>query len=68
LSFNQTFAIQEGQNAPISGYPIFIGLNTGKQLMQFDVEIINVSNDNDDQLLDAMEKALSRMALRFSVL
>lgn len=58
LSFNQTFAIQEGQNAPISGYPIFIGLNTGKQLMQFDVEIINVSYDNDDQLLDAMEKGV----------
>ena len=58
LSFNQIFSIQEGQNAPISGYPIFIGLNTGKQLMQFDVEIINVSNDNDDQLLDTMEKGV----------
>ncbi len=58
LSFNQTFAIQEGQNAPISGYPIFVGLNTGRQLMQFDVEIVNISNDNDGQLLDTIEKGV----------
>jgi hypothetical protein len=58
LSFNQTFAIQEGQRAPISGYPIFIGLNTGQELVQFDVEIINVSNDNDDKFLETMESGV----------
>lgn len=58
ISFNQTFPIQEGERAPISGYPIFIGLNTGKQLVQFDVQIINVSNDNDDKFLEAIESGV----------
>lgn len=58
LSFNQTFAIQEGQRAPISGYPIFIGLNTGSNLVQFNVEIINVSNDADDKFLETMESGI----------
>ncbi|MEG1667392.1 hypothetical protein [Chryseobacterium sp.] len=58
ISFNQTFAIQEGQRAPISGYPIFIGLNTGQNLVQFDVEIINISNDSDDKFLETMESGV----------
>lgn len=58
ISFNQTFAIQEGQRAPISGYPIFIGLNTGQELVQFDVEIVNVSNDDDDKFLETMESGV----------
>ena len=58
LSFNQTFVIQEGQRAPISGYPLFIGLNTGQELVQFDVEIVNVSNDNDDKFLETMESGV----------
>lgn len=64
LSFNQTFAIQEGQLAPISGYPIFIGLNTGEQLVQFNVEIVNVSNDNDDKFLEAMESGVVKNGIK----
>jgi hypothetical protein len=58
VSFNQTFSIQEGDSAPISGYPIFIGLNTGPNVVQFDVEIVNVSNDNDDKFLETMESGV----------
>jgi hypothetical protein len=64
LSFNQTFAIQEGQRAPISGYPIFIGLNTGEELVQFDVEIVNVSNDNDDKFLETMESGVVKNGIK----
>lgn len=58
FSFNQTFAIEEGQRAPISGYPIFVGLTTGNHLLQFDVEMVNVSNDNDDKLLETLENGV----------
>lgn len=58
FSFNQIFAIEEGQRAPLSGYPIFVGLKTGNQLLQFDVEIVNVSNNNDDKLLEALENGV----------
>lgn len=63
LSFNQTFAIEEGQSAPISGYPIFIGLNTGSNLVQFNVEIVNVSNDSDDKFLETMESGVVKNGL-----
>lgn len=55
LSFNQVFSIQEGQRAPISGYPIFIGLNTGGELVQFNTRIVNISNNTDEKLLEALE-------------
>ena len=64
LIFNQTFAIQEGQRAPISGYPIFIGLNTRKEFVQFNVDIINVSNDNDEKVLNTMNSGVFTNGLK----
>lgn len=64
INFNQTFSIQEGQRAPISGYPIFIGLNTGTELVQFNVDIINVLNENDERFLNVINSGIVTNGLK----
>lgn len=64
ILFNQVFNIQEGQRAPISGYPIFIGLNTGKELVQFNVKITNVSNNNDEEVMKAINNGVFTNGLK----
>lgn len=64
VNFNQTFSIQEGQRAPISGYPIFIGLNTGTELVQFNVDIINVLNENDEKFLNVINSGVVTNGLK----
>jgi hypothetical protein len=64
VSFNQTFSIQEGQRAPFSGYPIFIGLGVGTELVQFSVQIINVSNDDDEKFLNTINSGIFSNGLK----
>ncbi|WP_300667783.1 hypothetical protein [Desulfoluna sp.] len=55
LHFTQTYRVQEGQSAPISGYPIFVGLNVGSEGVAFKCQTINVKNEADEKLLGIME-------------
>lgn len=64
LSFNQTFKIQEGQIAPITGYPVFIGLSVGDVVLQFQTEIVNVSNDSDNTLLNVLDSPVFNNGLK----
>jgi hypothetical protein len=64
VNFNQTFVVQEGQRAAIAGYPIFVGLNLGNELVQFDVRMINVSNENDEKLLARLNDSLFQNGLQ----
>ena len=64
VNFNQTFNIQEGQRAPISGYPVFIGLNTGPEVVQFNVDIINVLNENDEKFLNVLNSGIVTNGLK----
>ncbi len=64
VSFNQTFSVQEGQRAPFSGYPIFVGLGVGTELVQFSVEIINVSNDDDEKFLNTINSGIFSNGLK----
>lgn len=49
--FNQVYNIQENEHAPISGYPIFVGLSLKKDPLVLECEIVNVKNDDDERLL-----------------
>lgn len=55
VSFSQTYRVQEGQLAAIQGYPIFIGLNVGTLGAAFECSTINVKNDADEAVLEALE-------------
>ena len=55
VSFSQTYRIEEGQQAGIAGYPVFIGLNVGSQGAALECSTINVKNDADEAILTALE-------------
>ncbi|MEM7516166.1 MAG: hypothetical protein AAF368_04475 [Planctomycetota bacterium] len=55
LKFAQTYRVQEGQGAGIAGFPVFIGLRSPKDGIQFEIRTINVRNKSDEQLLSAFE-------------
>jgi hypothetical protein len=49
--FNHTYRVQEGGQAGISGYPIFVGLRAGTQGIHFAASTVNVKNDDDQRFL-----------------
>ncbi len=55
LTFSQVYEAQEGQGAGVVGYPIFIGLNVGKQGVAFKAATINVKNDGDEKILHVLK-------------
>lgn len=54
IAFNQTYHARAGQQAAVSGSPIFIGLTVGTNGMSFSGETVHVGNSNDEQLISAM--------------
>lgn len=55
IAFSQVYEAQEGEGAGISGYPIFINLNVGKQGTAFQGATINVKNDGDENALEVLK-------------
>jgi len=55
VSFSQVYEAQEGEGAGVAGYPIFIGLNVGKQGAAFKGATINVKNDRDEKALNVLK-------------
>jgi len=64
LHFNSCYRVLEGQEAGITGYPIFIGLNVGSDGVAFRCFTVNVQNDNDEALLASMESDVFKSGLR----
>lgn len=64
VSFSQTYRVQEGQSAGISGYPIFIGLNVGSQGIAFECSTVNVKNEQDKAILTALESSPFQSGLK----
>ena len=63
VSFSQTYRVQEEQSAGIAGYPIFIGLNVGTQGVAFECSTINVNNDEDLSVLEALDSSTFKSGL-----
>jgi hypothetical protein len=54
IAFNQTYRARTGQDAAVSGSPIFIGLTAGPNGIGFSGETVNVGNSSDEKLISAM--------------
>ena len=55
VHFNATYRIADEHRAGIRGYPIFVGLNVGSEGLGIRCFTVNVKNDNDETLLNALE-------------
>ncbi|WP_308991614.1 hypothetical protein QLS71_006250 [Mariniflexile litorale] len=64
VHFNQVYRITEGQQAGISGYPVFSDLNVGKEGIDFKCYTINVENKNDKKLVGFLEGDLFSSGLK----
>ena len=66
LHFNATYRVREGEQAGITGYPIFVGLNVGTEGVAFQCFTVNVQNDEDEALLGALESDVFRAGLKLA--
>lgn len=66
LHFNATYRVREGEQAGIRGYPIFVGLNVGREGLAFKCFTVNVRNDNDEAFLTFLESDLFRAGLKLA--
>jgi hypothetical protein len=64
LHFNATYRVQEGEQAAITGNPIFIGLNVGTEGVAFRCYTVNVKNDQDEAFLQFLESDEFRQGLK----
>jgi hypothetical protein len=66
LHFNSTFRAQEGEQAGVVGFPLFVGLNVGDEGAAFRCFTVNVKNDNDESFLSFLESDTFRSGLRLA--
>jgi hypothetical protein len=66
VHFNSTYRITEAQRAGIRGYPIFVGLTVGTDMLGIRCYTVNVKNDNDEALLDALDSDVFKTGLRLA--
>lgn len=64
VHFNQLFRSREGEQAGISGYPIFIGLNVGAQGLNFRCFTVNIENKDDKNLVSFLNDDLFKSGLK----
>jgi hypothetical protein len=66
LHWNATFRVREGQRAAVLNFPIFVGLNVGREGVTFRCMTVNVKNESDETFLgfldsDEFKKGLKLM-------
>jgi len=66
LHFNAAYRVREGEQAPIVGYPIFVGLNVGSEGLAFHCHTVNVKNDTDQAFLEFLESDAFRTGLKLA--
>src|SRR5262249_55869131 len=64
LHFALTCRVREGEQAAILGYPIFLGLNVGRDGLAFRSFTVNVKNDADEKFLGFLESDVFRAGLK----
>lgn len=64
IQFAQTYSVQQGQQAGIRGYPIFVGLNVGTEGFDFGCSTVNVKNDNDERLIGLLNSDVLNNGLK----
>jgi len=66
LHFNSTFRVQEGEQAAVIGYPLFVGLNVGSVGVAFKCFTVNVKNDQDEAFLGFLESDVFKTGLQLA--
>ncbi len=66
LHFTQTYRIQQGEEAAIAGYPIFVGLNVGPEGVDFRCYTVNVQNEDDEKLLAFLDSDVFKEGLKLT--
>jgi hypothetical protein len=66
LHFNATYRVREGEQAPITGYPIFLNLGVGDEGLAFRCRTVNVKNDSDEAFLDFLDGDIFRAGLKLT--
>lgn len=63
LRFGTTLEVRDGQNAGISGVPIFMGMTVGENGIQFEGRTIYVRNALDDHIMSIFESEAYKRGL-----
>jgi hypothetical protein len=63
VAFNQVYHVRSGQSAPVTGHPIFTGINVGSNGIEFSCKTVNVSNSNDKRLVEAISSPAMKLGL-----
>lgn len=66
LHFNAVFRVRNGQEAGITGFPIFVGLNVGSEGLTFKCFTINVKNEHDDAFLSFLDSDVFQAGLQLT--
>jgi hypothetical protein len=66
LHFNATYRALSGEKVAAVGYPIFTGLNIGKEGVTLKCYTVNVQNDGDQALLDMLESDIFKAGLKLA--
>jgi hypothetical protein len=66
LHFTQTYRVQQGEEAGIVGYPIFVGLNVGSEGVDFRCFTVNVQNDDDEKLLGFLDGDVFKQGMKLA--
>lgn len=63
VTFHQVYEVVAKQDAGVTGYPIFLGLNVGNHGISITCKTINVGNSNDQTLVNAINSEAMKMGL-----
>src|SRR6266508_1489523 len=66
LHFNATYRAQEGEKAATVGFPLFTGLNVGKEGLTLRCYTVNVQNKGDQAFLDMLESDVFKAGLKLA--
>lgn len=66
VHFNSTFRVEEGAQAGIVGYPIFLGLGVGTVGVAFRCYTVNVKNEQDEKFLSVLESTVFKKGLQLA--
>lgn len=66
VHFNSMFRVEEGSEAGIVGYPIFLGLGVGAVGVSFRCYTVNVKNDLDEKFLSVLESTVFKKGLQLA--
>jgi hypothetical protein len=63
VAFNQVYEVIAGQDAGVSGHPIFLGINVGSNGIGFTCKTVNVGNYSDQMIINVINSHVVKTGL-----